>query len=465
MSTLLNLGLTSSGMPFRLPLDAVTQTFAVLAMRGAGKSSTAAVMAEEMCKAGLPWICFDPVGIWWGMRANAEGKPSGFPVVVIGGDHSDLPLEKNAGSKIAEALASENIFAVIDVSIESKHTWRQFLTDFCLALMQCNPDTPRHFFLEEAPEFVPQRTKVSLTAACKEAVERLARLGRNRGYGLTLISQRPATVDKDVLSQCENVLALRTTGPHDRQALKEWIEAKAAERGLEKFLAELPGLANGTCWFWSPHWLNIFERVRIRERLTFHPGATRIVGVAPKAVALSDVGDFVQRLKRQLGKHQVAVHRVGEARFQPAGLQIDLPEGPIVQTPEVISLRERVQSLQQQLQKERDARADAEKRLARVRDSLKPQYDALSALFDTLGTRKANGVDRAAFEPWLQKAGRAGCRRLLETLLDRPELSKPQLGTLAGISYNTGTFRQYLSWLRRNGLIETEGDQVRLRQV
>jgi len=32
----------------RLPLDAVTQTFGILSVRGGGKSNTAAVMAEQM---------------------------------------------------------------------------------------------------------------------------------------------------------------------------------------------------------------------------------------------------------------------------------------------------------------------------------------------------------------------------------------------------------------------------------
>ena len=38
----------------QLPADAVTQTFALLAVRRAGKSNAAAVMAEEMHDAGLP---------------------------------------------------------------------------------------------------------------------------------------------------------------------------------------------------------------------------------------------------------------------------------------------------------------------------------------------------------------------------------------------------------------------------
>jgi hypothetical protein len=37
----------------RLPLEAALQTFVILAKRGAGKTYTAAVMAEKMLKAGL----------------------------------------------------------------------------------------------------------------------------------------------------------------------------------------------------------------------------------------------------------------------------------------------------------------------------------------------------------------------------------------------------------------------------
>jgi uncharacterized protein DUF87 len=466
----LNIGLTVSGKTFGLPLDAVTQTFALLAIRGAGKTCTAAVIAEEMCKARLPWLCFDPVGVWWGLRATPDGRPGGFPIVVIGGEHGDIALDKDSGAKIANALASENVSAVLDVSRESKTTWRKFLTELCLELMQLRPETPRHLFIEEAPEFVPQHATVTVTAQCKEAVERLVRLGRNNGYGCTLLSQRPATVDKDVLSQCENIFALRTTGPHDRKALMEWISAQATDRGLEKFVGELAGLANGAAWFWSPHWMNRFERIRIRPRETFHPGATRTVGVAPKAVALADVGEFVDRLKAQLTKVTVPAPHSPEFRrqrpyrekvFEMTGGRIPMKEFDELSA----ALAER-DDFRRQLDQERTARADAEKRLAKVRDSLRPQYDALKALFENLATSAGNGAgDRVAFEPWLAKAGRAGCKRLLEVLIERGELTRAQLGTLSGVSSKSGTFRNYLSWLRRNGLANTEGDKVKLIQL
>lgn len=456
----LHLGHTASGQIFFLPLEAVTQTFAILAIRGAGKTTTAAVMAEEMYKRGLPWICFDPVGVWWGMRADAKGNPSGCQVVVIGGEHGDIPLEKHSGARIAEALASENVFAVIDVSVESKNTWRHFLTEFCLQLMQMNPASPRHLFLEEAPEFVPQRSNITTTAQCKEAVERLVRLGRNRGYGCTLISQRPARVDKDVLSQCENLFVMRTTGPHDRHALEEWIEAKATERGLDKFLSGVASLPNGEAWFWSPQWLNKFERVKIRARETFHPGATRMIGAASVPVSLADVGDFVDRLRRQLAKRQVAVPEKVERRV------IEFSNGMRIESGNETTLAVENAALRQQLSAERLGRAEIEKRLETVRTWLKPQFETLQALFTQLGNDKPVGrVDRSVYEPWLAKASRTGCRRLLEALLERPELSKAQLGTLTGVSYKTSTFRSYMAWLKRNALVEVDGDTVRLRQV
>ena len=56
-----------------LPIDAVTQTFGILSVRGAGKTNTAAVMAEEMFKADLPFVVIDPVGSWWGLRSKKNG--------------------------------------------------------------------------------------------------------------------------------------------------------------------------------------------------------------------------------------------------------------------------------------------------------------------------------------------------------------------------------------------------------
>lgn len=56
-----------------LPGDAVTQTFGILSVRGAGKTNTAVVMAEEMYAAALPFVVVDPVGVWFGLRSSDAG--------------------------------------------------------------------------------------------------------------------------------------------------------------------------------------------------------------------------------------------------------------------------------------------------------------------------------------------------------------------------------------------------------
>src|SRR3954447_21040619 len=103
-----------------LPLDAVTETFGILAKKGAGKSNAAVVMAEEMYDAGVPWVAVDPKGDWWGLRSSGDGKGPGLPIVVFGGRHGDVPLEPTAGNLIADLVLAERLTCVLDVSEFSK---------------------------------------------------------------------------------------------------------------------------------------------------------------------------------------------------------------------------------------------------------------------------------------------------------------------------------------------------------
>ncbi len=77
-----------------LPEEAVTETFAILGKRGVGKTTTARVLTEELLEVGLPVLILDPTGVWWGLRTSADGRRDGYPVVIFGGDHADVPLEE-----------------------------------------------------------------------------------------------------------------------------------------------------------------------------------------------------------------------------------------------------------------------------------------------------------------------------------------------------------------------------------
>ena len=184
----LNIGTTPDGQTFELPEDVLTHTIAILAKKGAGKTYTAGVIEEEMAERGMPFIVLDPVGVHYGIRSKANGKSaSAYPIIVIGGEHGDIPIERTMGAQVAEAVVEENISCIIDLSELSKTAWRQFTRDFCRELYRRNRNTnPRHVFIEEATEFIPQTRRPAMQEVY-ESVERLVRMGRNRGLGVTVI--------------------------------------------------------------------------------------------------------------------------------------------------------------------------------------------------------------------------------------------------------------------------------------
>lgn len=142
------------------PLDFVTQTATILAKRRVGKTYTASVIAEEMIKAGLPFVALDPTGAWWGLRASADGKAEGFPVVIIGGEHGDVPLEASAGKVIADLVVDHPGWYIIDFSqTESDAEQERFATDFAVRLYRRKADKrdPLHLFVDEADMFAPQQ--------------------------------------------------------------------------------------------------------------------------------------------------------------------------------------------------------------------------------------------------------------------------------------------------------------------
>jgi hypothetical protein len=268
-----------------LPLQAVTETFAILAVKRAGKSNAAVVMAEEMYDAGVPWVAIDPKGDWWGVRAAGDGQAPGLSVLVFGGLHGDVPLEPTAGRLVADLVAEERVTCVLDVSEMTKADQRRFLTDFADRLYRRNTE-PLHVFCEEADEYIPQRV-MGEAAKLVGAFETLVKRGGFRGIGVTLITQRSASLNKDVLTQAGTLIAMRTPSPQDRKAVLAWIDYHAASRDV---IDELPQLDAGEAWVFSPQWLRTLTKIRFRRRRTFDSGATPTVGGKPKPPArLADV--------------------------------------------------------------------------------------------------------------------------------------------------------------------------------
>lgn len=276
------------GKGLDLPLEVVTQKLAWLGVTGSGKTYGATKLAEELWHAGAQFVALDPVGVWYGLRLDADGQSPGIPVPVFGGLHGDLPLDPSAGALVADLIADRRISAILDVSqFESDTQKARFASDFAdrLFFRWKASASAVHVFLEECQEFVPQNPQRGEEKMLHH-FHRLQKLGRNFGIGTSLISQRPQEVNKKALNQAQTVFAFRMTGSQERDAVEKWM----GDKGLEQDLAgDLPKIDTGHCHVWSPSWLKVSKVVRILPKHTFNASATPEVGVAASSRELAPI--------------------------------------------------------------------------------------------------------------------------------------------------------------------------------
>ncbi len=95
---------------------------------------------------------------------------------------------------------------------------------------------PFMLIVEEAHNFAPERGFGE--AISSRILRTIASEGRKFGMGLSVITQRPARIDKNVLSQCSTQLFLRVTNPNDLKTISDSVEG--ITRGLESQIKTLP---------------------------------------------------------------------------------------------------------------------------------------------------------------------------------------------------------------------------------
>jgi hypothetical protein len=99
---------------------------------------------------------------------------------------------------------------------------------------------PLLLLIEEAHNFAPERGFGG--SAASRIIRTLASEGRKFGMGLCVVSQRPARIDKNVLSQCNTQIILKVTNPNDLKAISQSIEGFTQD--LEEEIRQLqPGVA------------------------------------------------------------------------------------------------------------------------------------------------------------------------------------------------------------------------------
>jgi hypothetical protein len=336
---------------FSLPKEAVLWAFVILAIRGAGKTYDAGKMAEQMIRLGIPIVVFDPMGIWWGLRVGVESH-EGLPVVIFGGDHADLPIPLTISKRAdivdedklrltVNAVLKAGLSVVLDTSILSRTQQTRAVGIFGDELFRKNaPYGIRHVFIEEADVYCPQKP-LGDTQASHTAIDNLVRRGGNFNLGVTMITQRAAVLDKDVLSQANCLIAMRLMWDPDKKTVQTWVQSRVKNdreiKKLAKWYDSLKELKNGEAWIYSPEH-DIFDKVQFGERETLHASREYFLkeNWEQKNITLRDVGEFVQKFKTRLEPKPV-LSKIPPVREALIGSQPGVPIQPRVQVSQEIA--------------------------------------------------------------------------------------------------------------------------------
>lgn len=470
--------------PLRLdPAEFGSQGSAVLGIRDSGKTYTATLIAELLFGAGIPFITFDPIGVWRYLRVPGKGK--GIPVVVAGGEDPDIPLTPSNAPAIVEAAMQQGVSLIIDLFDMklSKADWKRIVRDCVQVLLHKNKEFGlRHVFLEEAAEFAPQ-TVGRGDGEVYAAIEKLARMGGNSRLGYTLISQRSQEVNKAVLELCDNLFLHRQKGLNALANAKKWLDVAGASAG--EVMAALPTLPQGECFAWLsgsdvPVHLKVPAKNSLHpdRRVTHSEAATK--EAKRKAV---NVDSFVEKLRGQLATvdAEMKANDPKLLKADVARLTRELAEAQKGKGPAYPDLRDALATSKTETAEWKRTAGQANVRADALQKKIEAAAKALGVpipagpvtaveIGEGAGRRRAEFAAPApAPAPRREQpadddeAGKvpSGCAKPLATLAGvyPGGMTESQWATAAGYKKSGGTWGEYRRRLLRAAMIEQRGEQ------
>lgn len=82
---------------------------------------------------------------------------------------------------------------------------------------------PVALFCDEAHLYIPENARQGIETSSLSSFERIAKEGRKYGVALVVITQRPSEVNRTVLSQANNFIAMRLTNVDDQNVIKKLL--------------------------------------------------------------------------------------------------------------------------------------------------------------------------------------------------------------------------------------------------
>lgn len=257
----IRVGELADGSPLAFPIvEVLTGRAFVTGKSGSGKSNTTSVVVEELLEAGYPVLIVDTDGEYYGLKEEYELLHAGAD------EECDIQVTVDHAEKLAHLALEENVPIILDVSgyLDGDEA-DELLRETVRQIFAKEKKLKKPFLLvvEECHEYIPEGGGMDETG---NLLIKVGKRGRKHGLGIVGISQRPADVKKDFITQANWLVWHRLTWDNDTNVVSRIVGSEYAD--------EVVDLNDGEAFVqmdWSDE--NV-ERVQFKRKRTFDAGAT-----------------------------------------------------------------------------------------------------------------------------------------------------------------------------------------------
>ncbi|OAQ54452.1 hypothetical protein HTG_02570 [Natrinema mahii] len=286
----IGVGETDDGADLKLPVvELLTGRGFVTGKSGSGKSNTASVIAEELLEAGYPLLIVDTDGEYYGLKEEYEMLHAGAD------EECDIQIGPEHAEQMATIALEENVPVILDVSgYLDSDVADELLREVARQLFVKEKKLKKPFLLvvEEVHEYIPEGGGVGETG---NLLIKISKRGRKHGLGILGISQRPADVKKDFITQANWLVWHRLTWDNDTKVVGRIIDTEYSDL--------VSDLDDGQAFVQTDWTETDVRKVQFRRKRTFDAGATPGLEDVerPELKSVSDalVGDLQQISERK----------------------------------------------------------------------------------------------------------------------------------------------------------------------
>ncbi|PSP85268.1 ATPase [Halobacteriales archaeon QS_6_64_34] len=293
-------GLEDPGQSVDIPVvELLTGRGFITGKSGSGKSNTASVVAEKLLDNGFGLLIVDIDGEYYGLKEEYE-------ILHVGGDEEcDIQVTEDHAGKIASLALEQNVPIILDISsFLDEEAAETLLTEVAKQLFAKAKKQKQPFLMlvEECHEWMPEKGGMGEVG---KMLIKIGKRGRKHGLGIVGISQRPADVKKDYITQCDWLVWHRLTWNNDTKVVGRILDSQYADA--------VEDLDDGEA-FMMTDWAKQVRRVQFHRKQTFDAGATPGLDDFERPELKSVSEDLVSELSEISEEKEATENRIAELR-------------------------------------------------------------------------------------------------------------------------------------------------------